>query len=132
MKNKFNCILLIDDELSTNYIHKRIISKLDLCLEIIIKTNAQDALNYLLEEENNIPDLIFLDINMPGMDGWEFLEEYKLLAAEKRATQTLLMLSTSINPDDRERAMRNDNVKDFMNKPLTEESLLFIAETYLK
>ena len=129
MKNKINSILLIDDEISTNYIHKRIIEKLNICNEIIVYANPYDALTFLNDETQISPNIIFLDINMPGMDGWEFLEEYEKKEVENQNT-ILVMLTTSNNPDDKLRAQHLDAVKEYLSKPLKPEDLNFLFKKY--
>lgn len=119
---KLNCVLLIDDDEPTNFIHKRIVTKWDGAEEVQIAEGGQEALNYLSSSEAGEypqPDIIFLDINMPGMDGWEFLEEYDQLPLAQKGGVMVMMLTTSLNPDDREKAKKYGAVAGFMNKPLT-------------
>lgn len=120
-----NHILLIDDDKITNFLNQRIISNMQIEVDIHIKENAIDALAFINSSSDNSlkPDLIFLDINMPGMSGWDFLEEYKLLADRKKAKIIVIMLTTSLNIDDEKRAEKYDDVKIFMKKPLTREKL---------
>ena len=134
---KINCILLIDDNPADNEFHKRKIMKADVCNHIHIVTIAREALNYLIKageptesEYFPKPDLIYLDINMPGMNGFEFLKEYKKLDPELKSKAVIIMLSTSLNPDDRERANANKEVTEFQNKPLTVEILHETIEKY--
>ena len=67
------------------------------------------------------PDLIFLDINMPGMNGWEFLEEYNRLNKKLHGQVIIIMLTTSDNPDDAERSKTWNFISDYITKPLTHE-----------
>jgi CheY-like chemotaxis protein len=133
MKKKLNCIMLIDDDFATNLFHKLVIEESGCAVNIVTKNDGEQALDYLQQpfsEDCPKPDLIFLDINMPRMDGWEFLEHYKELSAEQQADNVVVMLSTSCNPDDLTRAKQNPCVKDYRSKPLTVLMLEEIFETY--
>ena len=135
-----NCILLIDDDDATNFIHKILINKILDDVEIPVAINGIVALEYLTrtgryEGRNDLllPCIIFLDINMPGMNGWEFLEAYKKLPEKQKAKMTIAMLTTSLNPDDRKRArIYNHEVIQFLNKPLTKENLEDIIDFYFE
>lgn len=118
---KLSCILLIDDHEATNFIHQMIIEKSG-CVEKIVSVNSGfRALEYLNNLTNQLPNLIFLDINMPKMNGWQFLEAYKKLDPSRKTN--IVMLTASNNPSDLEKAMENPEVLDFKNKPLTTEIL---------
>ena len=92
-----------------------------------------EALEYIKlkpnNEENRI-DIIFLDINMPGMNGWEFLEEYNKLDKELQGSIIVVMLTTSDSPDDKAKAMKRGFASDFKTKPLTKEMMDEIIEKY--
>lgn len=128
-----NCILLIDDDDATNFINKIIIQRADIDVNIVVCTGGQQALDYLscqgIYSTNNEypqPGIVFLDINMPGMSGWDFLGKYKDLPEEQKAKIVVAMLTTSLNPDDEDRGKSNENVTSFLHKPLKEEMLLDI------
>jgi len=134
---KINCILLVDDNPADNQFHQIKISKAGVTNYVKIATSGQDALNYLAKagepghtEDFPKPDLIYLDINMPGMNGFEFLEEYKKLEEKLKSKVVIIMLTTSLNPDDRDRALATKQVTEFQNKPLTIETLHEIIEKY--
>ena len=76
--------------------------------------------------------MIFLDINMPGMNGWELLEAYEKLNKRNNGLLVVVMLTTSLNPDDRTKAVRLGYVGDFINKPLNTDKVLEIYETFFK
>lgn len=126
MKIKINCVLLVDDDEATNFIHKHIIKAADFADNVKIVENGLQALEYLNsihDSEYMRPDLIFLDINMPRMNGWEFLEQYKQLDEELHAQMMVVMLTTSLNPVDKTNSETNGNIDHFMSKPLTIEML---------
>ena len=126
MKKKVNCVLLIDDDDATNYIHQHVINEADFAENIKIVGNGQEALDYLKfknKADYIRPDLIFLDINMPVMDGWEFLEKYKQLDEELQGKMMVVLLTTSLNPDDKAASEANDRINYFLIKPLTVEML---------
>ncbi|HSH64478.1 MAG TPA: response regulator [Bacteroidia bacterium] len=133
---KINCILLVDDNPADNEFHKIIINDSNVCNQVKIATNGKNALDYIIKsgnqgtEDTPKPDLIFLDINMPGMNGFEFLEEYHKLDEKLKSKIVIVMLSTSLNPDDSERAQKNEEVTEFMNKPLMVETLKKMIEKY--
>lgn len=112
-----------DDNKDDNFFHERVIRKNFAANTIIVKQSAIDALEYFKKKETLHPDLIFLDINMPAMNGWEFLEEYARLEIDKKTYPIIIMLTTSENPDDKARAFTCKTVSDFKTKPLTKEML---------
>ncbi|MEO6722127.1 MAG: response regulator [Ferruginibacter sp.] len=133
MHKKANCIMLIDDNNDDNFYHERIIRKNDSADTVITKQSGIEALEYLKkrnQQETAHPDLIFLDINMPGMNGWEFLAEYNKLDKEFQSKIVIVMLTTSENPDDRAKAKAFNLLSDFKTKPLTKEMLNEIIEEY--
>jgi CheY-like chemotaxis protein len=135
MSKKLNCILLVDDNPDDNFFHERVIKKTNAAEFVVAKQTGMDALNYLKSKkgkENPHPDLIFLDINMPGMNGWEFLEEYRKLDEEFKSKAIVVMLTTSDNPDDKDKAKTMKIASDFKTKPLTKEMLEEIINKYFK
>jgi len=128
MKKKLNCILLVDDDAEDNYFHQIVINEMNITEHIEVALNGVEALNFLKKENQTHPDIIFLDINMPKMDGWEFMEAYKELRANQKAKVVVVMLTTSTNPSDKERAGQFPDIIGFNSKPLTEEILNRILE----
>lgn len=125
-------ILLIDDDAPTNFLNSIIIKKSNICAHVEVKDSALKALEWLKNNDSK-PDLIFLDINMPMMSGWEFLQEYDKLPKEQQENTELVMLTTSLNPKDKERAALHKSVSYFLNKPLTIEKVTnFIQEIILQ
>ena len=130
MKKKLECILLVDDNNDDNIYHKIVIERMDITKRIEIAMNGIEALAFLKKENQVIPELIFLDINMPKMNGWEFLEQYKNLNLNQKARITIMMLTTSANPDDIRKAKEIEEVTGYQTKPLTTEMLNEILDTY--
>lgn len=112
-------IMLIDDDPMTNMVHKAIIKRLGLRIEVWTYLQAEEALTYLKAHACNWPEFIFLDINMPVMNGWQFLDAYCELSGKAE----LFMLSSSIDPKDMTRSQQYPVVRGFISKPLTVEIL---------
>jgi CheY-like chemotaxis protein len=128
MMKKLNCVLLIDDDEDDNFFHRRVIKEAGLTDHIAVTENAFQALDFI-KSQHALPELIFLDINMPRMNGWEFLEKLiRLLKAGQ--TTTIIMLTTSMNPADEERSKTISHISDFKTKPLTGEMLSEIINTH--
>lgn len=131
MKQKLNCVLLIDDDESTNFLHEIIINQAEITEKVVARESGRQALDYLQSQDDGKypqPDLIFLDINMPGMNGWEFLDAYKKLDKAQQGHLVVVMLTTSLHPEDEERASKVSEIDDFKNKPLTVEMLHEVIE----
>jgi CheY-like chemotaxis protein len=139
MNKKLNCIMVVDDDEPTNYISTMLIEEANCTRHLEIVDSGMDALNYLEnttgdENVKNLlipPDLLFLDINMPRMNGWEFLDEYKKLKNARLVKTVIIMLTTSLNPVDKLRAESIPEVAGFESKPLTAEMIRRVIKTYL-
>ena len=130
MATKLNCVLLIDDNEDDNEFHQIVINRMGITDNIQVAENGIEALKFLQTNEI-LPELIFLDINMPKMNGWEFLEEYKKLNLNKKQV-IILMLTTSVNPADMEKAKKIEEISGFKVKPLTTAMLTEIIEEHFK
>lgn len=125
-------IILIDDDNTTNFLNKRIIEKLDVADKILIFKNGLEALNYfkeLADPDYSKSSLIILDINMPVMNGFEFLEHYNALSEDKKAKKLIVMLTTSAIESEKDLALKY-KVSDFLSKPLTSEKIMKVITTY--
>jgi CheY-like chemotaxis protein len=129
---KIKSIMLIDDNPNDNFFHQRVISKFDKEIEVQVNEDAVTALEKLKnsDADESKPDIIFLDINMPIMNGWEFLEEYRKLLPTQQTELIIIMLTTSDNPADIALVKQYDFVSDFRTKPLTIEMIKEIEEKY--
>lgn len=138
MKKKLNCVLLIDDDEPTNFLNTMIMEEAHCSEYIQVKQSGHEALNYLTNCEEEAcenkkkprPDLIFLDINMPAMNGWEFLAKYNELQKEHKGDTVIVMLTTSLDPEDEVKAKKIKGVAAFRLKPLTKKILHEILDTY--
>jgi CheY-like chemotaxis protein len=90
---------------------------MDIVNKIDTTMNSIEALTYLKNENQIPPEIIFLDLNMPKMNGWEFLDEYKKLSGAQKAKVFIVILTTSANPDHVKRANKIQDVTDFETKP---------------
>jgi len=113
-------ILLIDDDAVINFIHDKIISSVYPDATVIILENGQKAVDYIQKNQQN-SYLVFLDINMPIMDGWEFLEAMQ--DYPNKENLNIHMLTSSVDLRDRSRAEDNSMVRSYLPKPLTKDVL---------
>lgn len=135
MKNKLKCVLLIDDDEATNYLHELIITESGITDKVVTVEDGVEALEYLISVQEDgsypCPDLMFVDINMPRMNGWRFLEKYAdLNIAQKGQTIVVVMLTTSLNPEDEDKAEKMGLIKDYKSKPMTLEMIEELMKTH--
>ncbi|MFC6996665.1 response regulator [Rufibacter roseus] len=128
-------VMLVDDDDTTNFVNKRLLSKLGVANEIIIKKNGAEALEYLVQAGADgatvkYPDLIFLDIKMPVMDGFSFLDEYHKQDLGQKGGMIILMLTSSASFYDLERLKTYEHVKKHFSKALTESDVRDIMSQY--
>lgn len=129
MMKKVECILLVDDDEATNYLNELMITELDLTEHLLQARNGKMALDLLQEharQHQRLPNLILIDINMPVMDGFAFINAYRQLNLHSNPS-LIAVLTTSPNASDMER-VRNIGINDYIVKPLTEQTLLKLLE----
>ena len=120
-------LTLVDDDDIFVFLTTKIIEQTNLVDLIKGFGNGLDAINFLKENKNNVdalPDIILLDLNMPIMNGWQFLEEYNKLNPTIGKKITIYIYSSSISPDDITRAKTISEVSDYIIKPITKDKLI--------
>jgi CheY-like chemotaxis protein len=116
-------ILLIDDDDVFNFVHKRIIERIESEVDVVVINSCRNALDYLIACESNLPDLIFLDINMPEMNGFDFLEECLKLPNDISLRMKVIFVTSSLNEADVKKANSYPMVIGFQDKPLNAEGI---------
>ncbi len=117
---------IVDDDPIVIFGMKLMLKQLDLNLETHVWNNGQEAidgLKALVENGESLPDVLFLDLTMPIMDGWDFLDALQKAPLPGKEQMQIFVLSSSINPSDKERALNKKEVADFIVKPLKEARL---------
>ena len=125
-------IFLIDDDPIFVYLTRRIIVSIDRQCKINEFTDGELAIRYLEEicdKPELLPDIIFMDISMPVMDGWEFLSEYSRLRPKIKKDIALFIVSSSISPQEVERSKSYSAVSDFLIKPLERGKIVEIIDS---
>lgn len=133
MVRKLPIIGIVEDDLIYQFMLSRIIKRNNLAEKIITFSDGEKAIQYLADNKainENIPDVIFLDINMPIMDGWQFIKEYASLKTEIRKKVAIFMLSSSVNPINIESASEINEISDHIIKPITLEEVKKILDNY--
>ena len=129
-------VLLIDDDEINNMICTKIISKNDFATNVVACSSARQGLKYLQDAladgAKPLPTVIFLDINMPVMNGWDFLDQYKQMPGLADKGIVLIMLSSSSSSNDLNRAQGYPQVSDYITKPLTAAHLQHVRERFFK
>ncbi|HNQ11831.1 MAG TPA: response regulator [Bacteroidia bacterium] len=124
---RYGHVLLLDDNPLDNFVNKNLIEKAKFAEQVTVHEHALHTIDFLKDcHEDDLPEIIFLDINMPGMDGFEFLDEFAKLPIHIVTACKIIMLSTSESFKDLNRANRNRYVYKFLNKPMSESVLMAI------
>jgi CheY-like chemotaxis protein len=132
MKNLYN-ICIIDDDLIYQYTITKTIKIYDLANEIMVFSDGEEALDYFirnLDSTENLPDIILLDINMPIMDGFQFMEEYIKIKPRVGKKILIYMVSSSVDSKDIERSQRISEISDYIIKPIKPGELISIVNTF--
>ncbi len=133
MNKVLQTVLLVDDDNACNFFNRRLLKNKHSITQVQDARNGRDALAIIkqaAEANQPLPNLIFLDLNMPVMSGWEFLNEFKKLPDAVKQQVVIIILSSSINPDDKARAKTYAEVAAYENKYLNDESLARIIEEH--
>lgn len=128
--SKYYAVMLIDDNEIDNLINQKMIEASGITQHIYTHTGARSAIEFLKNMEklsdsgkNVLPDLIFLDIDMPLMDGFQFLDEFEKLEDDTKSRCSVVMLTSSISPADVNKSKKYEYVKKYINKPLSQDNL---------
>lgn len=121
-EKRYNNVLLVDDSEIDNLYNRGIIEKNGFCNAIASSTSPKQVLEQIKNTAvDELPDIVFLDIMMPEMDGFSFLDEFATLSPDVHKKCKVIMLSSSDSFKDLNRANKNPLVRKFLNKPLTEK-----------
>jgi CheY-like chemotaxis protein len=130
---KLTCVLLVDDDQTTNYLNQLLIKRLEITDKLLVALNGQEALELMQthcrEATPDCPALILLDMKMPVMDGFQFLEALGKLSLPEKEAIVIVMLTTSLHPQDMNR-VQSLNIGGFLNKPLTRDKLNEVLKTH--
>lgn len=134
MNSPFNICIVDDDDIYQFTVIKTL-EPLQLAKKIIVFSDGEEAINFLMDnlnKEHELPDVIFLDINMPIMDGFQFMEEYVKIKPRLGKKTTIYMVSSSVDPVDIERAKKISDISDYIIKPIEPGKLKSIIEKLAK
>ncbi|HZG00782.1 MAG TPA: response regulator [Chitinophagales bacterium] len=123
---KHRNILLVDDNEINNLLHERLIELSDFGAPVVVRQTAPEALEFLLsiaDSPDQIPEFIFLDIRMPIMDGFGFMDEFQKMPEALTGKSKVILLSSTLDPEDNEKAKRYPHVVKMLQKPLTVDQL---------
>lgn len=128
MPKKLRSVVLIDDNETTIFLNNRLLTRLEVADNILTFSRAEQAFDALWGQEpdgapaHSLPELVFVDLKMPGMDGFEFLQRFNELPEAVRQQTVLTVLTTSMHAADTARVGQYPNI-EYLSKPLTEEKM---------
>lgn len=125
-------ICIVDDDAVYQFITRKTLEKNNLAKKILIFSDGEEAINFMIDNvanATNLPDIIFLDINMPIMDGFQFMEEYVALKPSIGKKITVYMVTSSVDPVDINRAKNISDISDYIVKPINAEQFEAIINT---
>lgn len=131
---KLATVLLVDDDPTTNFLNERLLNSLDIVEQVLVAHNGTEALatlQQLRETDDKRAVLVLLDVNMPVMDGIEFLEAYRQLSAAEQASAVVVMLTTSMHSSDLAR-INELPIAGLVSKPLTREKLDTLLQLHFR
>ncbi|MBO3270486.1 response regulator [Hymenobacter sp. NBH84] len=131
---KLPCILLVDDDPVNNFLNQHLLENLAVADQLLVAQNGQEAFTLLQqhhqpEDHEAYPALVLLDVNMPVMNGLEFLQAYRQLPPAQQQALVIVMLTNSLQPQEIARAQQL-HVADFLSKPLTREKIDTVLQTH--
>ena len=129
--SKIDVLYIIDDDKIYHFTIKKTIQQIDIANNLLSFYNGEEAINFLdeaISNSQNMPDVILLDMNMPVMDGWQFMENYVLLKPKIGKKIQIYMVSSSVYEEDIERAKSISEISDYIIKPITKSQLFQISE----
>lgn len=129
---KLDSVLLVDDDAITNYINEQLIKDLSIAQEVLVATNGKEGINVIedrCQNKKSCPELILLDINMPVMNGFEFLEKYQQMQLPLCPTSVVVLLTSSTNSRDVKKS-EESSIADYLIKPLTESKINTLLEKH--
>lgn len=127
--NAIKSVVLVDDNPDDLFINSLVVQRSKLEKEPVQFSNPVSALSYLAKTPQDGARIVFLDINMPYLDGFAFLERYEQTCAQQNAGDLIVMLTTSMHSEDRQRAESNKLVRRYLRKPLTVQDLEDLVES---
>jgi CheY-like chemotaxis protein len=131
--NKLNAILLVDDDKTTNFLNRLLLEDLAVANQVLVAENGREALRVVEQQdkEGNCPTLILLDINMPVMSGFDFLEAYSQTEVSCKQSMVIVMLTTSLHPKDVNR-LSEMPIQGLLNKPLTRQKVQDLMQQHFQ